>query len=188
VGRLNSPARKRKESAANSFDPDSSMDTPMRKHPLTMPILAGLIALAGVLPEAMAAAPGDTQVPALSPGQARVWFLRPGSPAAEVYGAAPAVCADGARIADIPVSTAFYHDFTPGLHRFTVQPYGLTTGAADTVQLAPGTQTYLEIQWDPAWQEGYPDQGYLSRSFFVLNLSPQLAQAYLPTLTDLGRR
>jgi hypothetical protein len=38
---------------------------------------------------------------------------------------------------------------------------------------------------------GYPSgggRGGQSHSFFVLNMSPQLAQAYLPTLNDLGRR
>jgi hypothetical protein len=46
-----------------------------------------------------------------------------------------------------------------------------------------------EVQWAPTWEEGYPSGGGdLSHSFFVLNLSPQLAQAYLPNLTDLGGR
>ena len=32
---------------------------------------------------------------------------------------------------------------------FAVQPYGKSTGFTDTVQLAPGSQTYLEVQWAP---------------------------------------
>jgi hypothetical protein len=50
--------------------------------------------------------------------------------------------------------------FRPGTYRFTVQSYGLPTGAADTVYLASGTQTYLEIQWLASWEEGYPEAGY----------------------------
>ena len=66
-----------------------------------------------------------------------------------------------------------------------MQPYGLPTGAADTVQLAPGTQTYLEIQWVGSWEEGQPEAGwgFSPNTFGILRMSPQLAQAYLPTLT-----
>lgn len=66
-----------------------------------------------------------------------------------------------------------------------MQPYGLPTGQADTVQLAPGTQTYLEIQWLASWEEGYPEAGwgFAPNTFGILIMSPQLAQAYLRTLT-----
>jgi hypothetical protein len=55
--------------------------------------------------------------------------------------------------------------------------------------LAPGSQTYLEIQWVPTWEMGYASggQGDQSHAFFVLNMAPQLAQAYLQTLHYLGR-
>jgi hypothetical protein len=38
------------------------------------------------------------------------------------------------------------------------------------------------------WEMGYPStgKGGQSHSFFVLNMAPQLAQAYLPTLNYLG--
>jgi hypothetical protein len=67
---------------------------------------------------------------------------------------------------------------------FTVQSYGLPTGAADTVYLASGTQTYLEIQWLASWEEGYPEAGYsfAPNSFGILTMSRQVAGAYLPTL------
>ena len=56
--------------------------------------------------------------------------------------------------------------------------------------VTPGSQTYLEVQWVPTWEMGYPStgKGGQSHSFFVLNMAPQLAQAYLPTLNYLGRR
>ena len=65
-----------------------------------------------------------------------------------------------------------------------MQSYGLPTGAADTVYLAPGTQTHLEIEWLASWQEGYPEAGYsfAPNTFGILTMSPQLAQGYLPTL------
>jgi hypothetical protein len=36
-----------------------------------------------------------------------------------------------------------------------------------------------------SWEEGYPEAGYsfAPNTFGILTMSPQLAQAYLPTLT-----
>lgn len=62
--------------------------------------------------------------------------------------------------ATIPAGTEFYRDFRPRTYSFTVEPYGLPTGQADTVQLAPGSQTYLEIQWVSSWYQGYPEAGW----------------------------
>jgi len=144
-----------------------------------------LVALADLAPETVAAA-AEAQTTAIAPGMARVWFLRPaGSLAGNVWAAAPMIYANGAPIGDIPAGTEFYRDFRSGTYSFTVQPYGLPTGQADTVQLAPGTQTYLEIQWLASWEEGYPEAGwgFAPNTFGILAMSPQLAQAYLPTLT-----
>jgi hypothetical protein len=145
----------------------------------------GLVVLANLAPAPTAAA-ADASTPALSPGMARVWFLRSaGSLNGNVWAAEPEVYANGAPIGDIPAGTKFYRDFRPGTYSFTVQPYGLPTGHADTVQLAPGTQTYLEIQWLASWEEGSPEAGFgfAPNTFGILTMSPQLAQAYLPTLT-----
>ena len=114
-----------------------------------------LTMLAYLAPEAAVAAEEEAQTPAIAPGMARVWFLRPaGSSNGNVWAAAPMIYANGASIGDIPEGAEFYRDFRPGTYSFAVQPYGLPTGQADTVQLAPGTQTYLEIQWLASWQEG----------------------------------
>jgi hypothetical protein len=101
------------------------------------------------------------QIRRLAPGIARVWFLRPaGSLNGNVWAASPVIYANGASIGDIPVGAEFYREFRPGTYRFAVQPYGLPTGAADTVQLAPGMETYLQIQWVGSWQEGSPEAGW----------------------------
>ena len=159
----------------------------MRRYRFVTPVLLGLcfVAFASLTPQPVEAA-AEPQVPALAPGMARVWFLRPaGSLNGNVWAASPVIYANGASIGDIPAGAEFYRDFRPGTYRFTVQPYGLPTGAADTVYLAPGTQTYLEIQWLASWEEGYPEAGYsfAPNTFGILTMSPQLAQAYLPTLT-----
>ena len=94
-----------------------------RKYRLLLPILLGLVAPAGSIPVAMAAFQ-DVQVPAPSPGAARVWFLRPAGANSNALGAAPMIYANGTPVADIPANAAFYRDFAPGTYRFTVQPYG----------------------------------------------------------------
>lgn len=159
----------------------------MRKYRLLTPALFGLslAAFANLVPEAVAA-PTEPQNVAIPPGMARVWFLRPaGSLNGNVWAAAPMIYANGAPVGDIPAGSEFYRDFGPGTYSFTVQPYGLPTGHADTVQLAPGTQTYLEIQWLASWEQGYPEAGwgFAPNTFGILRMSPQLALAYLPTLT-----
>ena len=159
----------------------------MRRYQFITAAVLGLslIVLASLAPQTSAAA-AEAQTPAVAPGMARVWFLRPaGSLNGNVWAAAPMIYANGAPIGDIPAGTEFYRDFRPGTYSFTVQPYGLPTGQADTVQLAPGSQTYLEVQWLSSWQQGYPEAGWgvAPNTFGILTMSPQLAQAYLPSLT-----
>ena len=120
---------------------------------------------------------------ALPPGMARVWFLRTKDPQ-EQFGD-PIIYANGNQVGRSVPGIAFYHDFAPGTYAFTVQSYGLTAGQPiqkDTVQLAPGTQTYLEILWGASWLEGAPG----GATFFVRTLPPELDQAYLRMLTDKG--
>ena len=81
---------------------------------------------------------------AQAPGTARVWFLRTKDPQEE-FGD-PIIYANGNQIGRSIPGIAFYRDFPPGTYAFAVQSFGLTAGQPlqkDTVQLAPGTQTYL---------------------------------------------
>ena len=117
---------------------------------------------------------------------ARVWVLRPSSPSSTGYGASPTVYANGSPIGTIPEESKFYRDLAPGTYRFTVDPYGSPNEVADTVELAPGSQTYLEVQWSPTWEEGYTTGG--RRSFFVTTMGAQIAQDWLPSLTYVGER
>ena len=132
-------------------------------------------------------------IPTLAPGIARVWFLRgwdAPSGQTSVYGAAPVIFANGAPIGDIRTGTEFFRDFLPGTYRFTVQPFGLPTSQETTVQLVGGTETYIQVQWAASWQFGYPEAGFsfAPNTFVISTMSPQVAQAYLPTLTNLGQR
>ena len=121
-------------------------------------------------------------VAAQPPGTARVWFLRTKDPQ-EQYGD-PEIYANGNQIGRSIPGIAFYHDFPPGAYAFTVQSYGAPTSYKDRVQLAPGTQTYLEILWGQDWLVGTAGGG--QSTFFVRTLPPELDQAYLRMLTDKG--
>jgi hypothetical protein len=150
------------------------------------PMWLGLLVVAGCASPAQMAGP-RTQVPTVEPGMARVWFFRQSDNPLEgnVYGAAPIIYANGAPVGEISQGTAFFHDFQPGKYRFTVQPYGTPTREHDTIQLAPGTQSYVQVQWEANWEANRTGGG---SSFTVLTSSPEVAQQYLPTLTNLGQR
>jgi hypothetical protein len=149
-------------------------------------------ALSGCAPQATVTSAKE-QIPAIAPGAARVWFFRGWdslSGQGFVFGAAPVIYANGAPVGDIPTGSSFFRDFPPGTYSFTVEPIGLPTAQAATVQLAAGTQTYLQAQWVASWEFGYPERdfNFAPNTFAVLTTSPQVAQAYLPTLTYLGQR
>ncbi len=132
------------------------------------------------------AATSQAQAPALDPSMARVWFFRQTDPPrGNVEAGTPIIYANGAAIGDIKEGTAFFHDFPPGKYRFTVQPFGTPSREHDTLQLVPGTQGYVQIQWEANWETGSTAGG---SSFTVLTSSPAVAQQYLPTLTNLGQR
>jgi hypothetical protein len=144
----------------------------------------GLLMLAGCAAQ-QAETSWQTSIPAMQPGLARVWVLRMPSQAGIITGADPMVYTNGEPLAKSTVSTVYYHDFQPGTYRFTVQPYGTPANLVDTVQLAPGTQTYVQVQAVPNWEMGSTAGG---ASFAVLSMSAQEAQSYLPTMKFLGER
>jgi hypothetical protein len=55
----------------------------------------------------------------------------------------------------------------------------------DNLQLAAGTHSYMQVPWEANWEANRTGGG---SSFTVLTSSPELAQQYLPTLTNLGQR
>src|SRR5207244_245895 len=124
------------------------------------------------------------EIPAVGAGTARVWFLRQSDPVnGNVLASAPMIFADASPVGRSVAQTVFYRDFAPGTYAFTVEPYGgLPTGQTDTVQLAAGTQTYLQVQWLPSWQVGYPEGTWSAapNTFGILTMSPATARAYIP--------
>jgi hypothetical protein len=159
----------------------------MHKYRISPPVgfCLGLLLLAGCAPP-----PGRTAsqaaAPALQPDMARVWVLRqPSSPGGNVAAADPMVYANGAPLAQSAQGTVFFHDFPPGTYRFTVQPYGTPANLVDTLQLAPGTESYVQVEAVPNWELGSTAGG---GSFAVLTMSPAEAQPYFQMITNLGRR
>ncbi|MBV9826167.1 MAG: hypothetical protein JO001_10900 [Alphaproteobacteria bacterium] len=127
---------------------------------------------------------------AANPNIARVWFLWP-SDLAPSYdtGATPTIYVNGRPLAVIRGGTAFYRDFPAGTYGLSIDAYGTETGQVETVRLMPGTQTFLQVQYDRTWEHGYVGgRGMTAFSFFITPMSAQLAAAYLPTMTNLGPR
>jgi hypothetical protein len=164
----------------------------MRRYRLAVGVLLGLSLVAFV--DCAPRATGTTaasQIPAIEPGTARVWFVRASdSPIGYVQAAAPMIFVNGSPVASLPIETSFFRDFAPGTYNFTVEPYGLPTAQVETVRLTAGRQTYLQVLWAASWQTGYPEAGwgFAPNTFNILTMPPQVAQAYLPTLAYLGRR
>lgn len=130
--------------------------------------------------------PIATNVFTLHPGAARVWVLRQPNPPGGNFSAADLmVFANGAPLAQSPPATVFFHDFQPGTYRFTVQPHGIPADLVDTLQLAPETEAYVQVEAVPKRAMGSIAGG---PSFAVLTMSPAEAKAYLPTMANLGQR
>jgi hypothetical protein len=158
----------------------------IRKHDLVALVLLGF----SLLPLVSCATGGGgsalqsyAPVAAQPPGTARVWFMHTNDP--QEQAGDPVIYANGNTVGRSIPGIAFYHDFPPGTYAFTVQSYGLTASQAlqkDVVQLAPGSQTYLEILWGGSWLTGTAG----GATYYVRTLPPELASAYLKMLTDKG--
>lgn len=100
------------------------------------------------------------------------------------------IYAKGAPVAPIPQGSGFFRDFAPGNYEFTVQPFGLPTAQATSLQLAPGTEYFLDVDWIASWTQGYPEASwnFNPNTFGIIPVGAQVAQAYLPTLHYLGEQ
>jgi hypothetical protein len=155
----------------------------IRKHHLIALALLGAWPLVSCAPGGGSALQSYAPVARQPPGTARVWFMHTNDP--QEQAGDPIIYANGNQVGRSIPGIAFYRDFPPGTYAFSVQSYGINAGRPiiqDTVQLAPGTQTYLEILWGGSWLVGTAGGG----SCYVRTLPPELDQAYLHMLTDKG--
>jgi hypothetical protein len=95
------------------------------------------------------------------------------------------VYANGAAVAQSKQGTVFFHDTQPGTYRFTVQSYGIATHQVDTLQLAPGTEAYVQVVAEPNYYAGSAAGGV---NFAMMTMAPQEAQASMASLTNIGQR
>ena len=142
-----------------------------------------LQALTGCMSEPTVAA-AVSQVPPIHAGLARVWFLRQFEPGEGL--ATPIISANGAPVGESLPGTAFIRDFRPGIYTFTVPSYGVDFGQAATVQLAAGTQTYLEVQSLRSWA-GAGGDNFQRDTLYVRAISATWAEKYFPVMTYLGQ-
>lgn len=146
-------------------------------------VLLTALALAGCAPQSATTATPPAPLPA---DMARIWFVRQSDPpGGNIYAAVPVVLINRTPFAQIQQGTVFYHDLAPGRYRLSAQAFGTSSGQHDILLLDAGTQTYVQVIAVANWELGSPVGGW---SFAVLPMSPQVAQQYIPTLTDLGPR
>jgi hypothetical protein len=103
-------------------------------------LVACVLVLANCAPQATVAT-SQAQIPAIAPGSARVWFFRGwDAPSGQsfVYGAAPTIYANGVPVGEIRTGTAFFRDFPPGTHSFTVELPSDPVGSQLAVRLSRG--------------------------------------------------
>jgi hypothetical protein len=159
----------------------------MRRSHFLAPLWVGFLLLSavGCAPQ-QTAGTSQAALPPVNPAMARVWFFRQADPpGGNVFAADPTISANDTPVAQIKQGTIFFHDFAPGRYKFKVQAYGTPTGERDVFQLTPRTQTYVQVEWVPNWQTGSTVGG---SSFVIQPASPEIAQPYLTTLTNLGQR
>ena len=143
----------------------------------------GLQALTGCISGPTLAA-AVSQTPPIQAGLARVWFLRQFEPGESL--ATPIISANGMPVGESLPGTVFLRDFMPGTYTFTVPSYGVDFGQAATVQLAPGTQTFLEVQSLRSWA-GAGGDNFQRDTLYVRAILPYWAEKYFPTLKYLGQ-
>jgi hypothetical protein len=88
-------------------------------------------------------------IPQVTPGEARVWFIRQFEPTESL--ARPMIYANGTPVAVSEPGGGFYRDFAPGAYRFTVDSYVRDSDQSAALQLVVGTETDLEVQSNRAW-------------------------------------
>jgi hypothetical protein len=86
-----------------------------------------------------------------------------------------------------PAGHGFFARFFAGTYTFTVPSFGVDTGQAATLQLAAGTQTFLEVQSLRSWAGAGGDH-FQRDTLYVRAISAYWAEKYFPTLTYLGPR
>ena len=123
------------------------------------------------------------QVPPVTAGLARVWFLRQFQP--YQTNAVPMISANGAPVGLSQPGTAFYRDFAPGAYSFSVPSYGVDFGQTADLNLTASQQVFLEVQSLRGWASC--GDSCERDTLYVRPISAGWAALYFPTLTYLDQ-
>jgi hypothetical protein len=123
------------------------------------------------------------QLPPVPAGMARVWFLRQYEPSETLQ--TPMIFVDDRPLTNSVPGTAFYRDFSPGSHTFSVETCTRDFNQATTLSLMPGTVAELEVQ---SLQSMQSFGCLVARTFYIRPVAPRWAQLYATQLVYLGPR
>jgi hypothetical protein len=116
--------------------------------------------------------------PPIGAGMARFYFFR----APTIYDSQvwTAVSLDHRKIGDSAPGTVFYRDVPPGRYEVEVRSDRLYPDQFKTVDVSPGSTTYVQIHNLPHWSQGA--WGYQGTTFVVVIADPALAAREIPSL------
>jgi hypothetical protein len=153
----------------------------MRRH--TTSIMRVSVPAALLLAMTGCARPAPTAavaIPAIPPGEARIWVYRTYEPYAD-HGL-PAVFANGGTIGWAQLGGAFYRDVAPGHYHMTVQTIGVDFNQSSDIDLAAGQQAYIRIVSLPSWVETGFRRTYQRPTYYAWLIPPQVAEAEVAPL------
>jgi hypothetical protein len=115
--------------------------------------------------------------PTIAAGMARFYFFRaPTTYDSQLW---TAVSLNHRKVGDSAPGTVFYRDVPPGRYEVEVRSDKLYPDQFKTVEVGPGSTTYVQIQNLPPWSQGAWWQG---TTFVVVIVDPALAAREIPSL------
>jgi len=121
-------------------------------------------------------------LPAVTAGNARVWFYRVYDPT-ESKGR-PYIYMNDAIVGISEQGYAFYRDVPAGSYHITVESYGRDLYQFQDVVLASGQQEYVKILSLRSWVES--QRNFSRDTFYVAIIPPQFAQVEISHYPFLG--
>jgi hypothetical protein len=121
-------------------------------------------------------------LPAVTAGNARVWFYRVYDPT-ESKGR-PYIYMSDAIVGISEQGYAFYRDVPAGSYHITVESYGRDLYQFQDVVLASGQQEYVKILSLRSWVES--QRNFSRDTFYVAIIPPQFAQVEISQYPFLG--
>ena len=119
-------------------------------------------------------------IPPIPAGEARAWFYRDPGPY-DCLGT-PYIRMNDAIVAVSQIGGASYRDVLPGQYLVSVDSYLTAPDQTRNVYLFPGQQAYFKIVCLRNWISGggiRNGSGYMRDTFYVWDIPPEVAQAYV---------